>query len=257
MRHYRPVKPVRLDADGRAAMRAGARDVRSDPLVAEPPLHEGRRDRVDRSSGVGALTRTEGDLVRRRFRGERVGPGDRAAGVPEDEGEAALQVIEEPRHLVSPQTERRAESGGRNGTGGAGQLQDGELSHAVVIRRHPAEPRGDPLGLAADLPPPNERRKRQEPWACPDEERVAHAHCSARIRVHVKCGLPAGDGSVRGTGQREDDVTRRWGPAAPPPRPGRSRGERGQRLTRRDGPPSGPARRRGMRRRAPRSRRAR
>ena len=55
-------------------------------FATQLPLHEGRRNRVDRSSRVPLLAGAKGNLMWRLSCGHGVGPGDRTMLVPEQEG---------------------------------------------------------------------------------------------------------------------------------------------------------------------------
>ncbi len=66
---------INLEVDRLAAMATGSLDGEGQVFLAELPLHEGRRNRVDRSGGVEFFPRTERDLVGGFVHRHRVSPG--------------------------------------------------------------------------------------------------------------------------------------------------------------------------------------
>ncbi len=63
-------------------------------FLPQLPLHEGRRERVHRSSGIQPLPRFEDDSVRGFFHGHRVGPDDLPLLVPAKKGQVFLQLAQ-------------------------------------------------------------------------------------------------------------------------------------------------------------------
>lgn len=73
---------VNLQLHGTLAVGAFRVDPDDHLLLPQPPLHEGRRKSVHRSSGIQPLPRAKGDPVRGLFNGHRVGPDDLPLLVP-------------------------------------------------------------------------------------------------------------------------------------------------------------------------------
>jgi hypothetical protein len=61
-------------------------------------LHEGHRNRVDRSSCVQLLASAEGYVMRRAFGGDRIRPDHRSLRVSANESHVLVQLIENALH---------------------------------------------------------------------------------------------------------------------------------------------------------------
>lgn len=89
-------RPIHGQFQRPAAMSAFALNVKGQLLpLPQSPLHEGRRQRVLRSSAVEALTAAESDQMRRAINRHRVGPGDRPGFVSPEEEELMFQVVQD------------------------------------------------------------------------------------------------------------------------------------------------------------------
>ena len=70
-------------------------DDKREPFVSQLPLHEGRRNRVNRSGRIDLLACAERDAMRRAVNRHRIGPRDRALLVPEDERHMLFQFVQD------------------------------------------------------------------------------------------------------------------------------------------------------------------
>jgi hypothetical protein len=116
-------------------------DQRRDRLGSQLPLHEGRRQRVERSGCVQSLLTVQRDSMGSRLDGDRVGPGDHAVPIAKEEGQVPLEVVKnggDARHgnvQGSPdlvRTDRPAQPR---------QLEDRVVANAVVLGRHEGQRR--------------------------------------------------------------------------------------------------------------------
>ncbi len=80
-----PVSQVAVDGnlDGVSTVLAFAPDDERERPFYQLPLHEGQRQGVDGSGRIDLLARAERHVVRRRFCGHRVGPGNLTTLIPE------------------------------------------------------------------------------------------------------------------------------------------------------------------------------
>jgi hypothetical protein len=85
---------VHLDADFFARLSTFALNLEVQRFVAELPLHEGRRDGVDRSSSVDLFTCAKCHPVRRWHHRDRIRPNNGAILITIEEGQILFQYIQ-------------------------------------------------------------------------------------------------------------------------------------------------------------------
>ena len=140
--------------DGLAAVATDCFDLETQVFLPELPLHEGRRDRVDRSGGVELFPRAESDLVGRLFHRDRVSPGHLALLIAEQEGQAVFQFLQDDLDPLERKIEALGDPLGRDRPAVARQLAHHQVTHGVVIGRHELERMGPFLGALVHLPAP-------------------------------------------------------------------------------------------------------
>ncbi len=89
---------VHFEMDRFATMRARRLDGKRQWLFSQLPLHEGRRNRVYRSSRVRLFAGAKGDVMGRLVHGHGIRPGDRALLVSEQKGHVLLQLVQYADH---------------------------------------------------------------------------------------------------------------------------------------------------------------
>ena len=92
---------VNLQLHGTFAVGAFRVDPNDHLLLPQPPLHEGRRKSVHRSSGIQPLSRVEGNTVRGLFHGHRVSPDNLPPLVPVEEGQVFFQIDQDFNDLIN------------------------------------------------------------------------------------------------------------------------------------------------------------
>jgi len=110
-------------------------------LSSEAPLHEGRSERVFRSSAMSAFSRTELQAMRRGLAGDGKCPADFARAVSNQEEEMAFQVF----HNVVNLRDRQAEGGCHTIhfywiSVFIRQFANREVPNQMMFRRHESEP---------------------------------------------------------------------------------------------------------------------
>jgi hypothetical protein len=153
---------VQLDMDGLVTMGTDRIDLAGDIFLSQLPLHEGRRNRVDRSSRVDLLAGVEPDAVRCRLSRHRISPNDLASLVAKEERHPFLQLVQDFLCPLPREAYLARDFLGRDRRPAAGKLQNDEIPDFVVIFPHKAYPVSPALRAAFDLTLPDRTRDAHE-----------------------------------------------------------------------------------------------
>jgi hypothetical protein len=134
--HAPPEPLVHQDVHRLSAVRALSRDFHFEAFVSEAPFDEGRGKRILRSSAEDPLPRAESQPVRRLVGGYGKGSTHLATGVPDQEKQMLLQVLEQVTGNLGVQPERARNLRDTQRSAIAGQFPNHEVSHRMVVRRH-------------------------------------------------------------------------------------------------------------------------
>jgi len=134
--HPPPQLVVGLDVHGAPAVRARGRDLHSQALVSQAPLHEGRGEGILRSSTENLLAGAEPQPVRRRFAGYGKGPAHLAARIADQKEQVPLQVVHQALHHCRLQPQRAGDlRRAERLSAMAGQFAHHEIAHGTMLGR--------------------------------------------------------------------------------------------------------------------------
>jgi hypothetical protein len=137
--HAPPEPLVHLDVHRLAAVRTRSRDLHFQAFVSEASFDEGRGKGILRSSAENPLPGAKSQAVWRSVSGHGKGPTHFAAGVPDQEKQMLLQILEQVHDNLGIQPERTRNLHGAQRRAVAGQFANYEISHRVVMRRHESQ----------------------------------------------------------------------------------------------------------------------